>query len=213
MEAAVAAAGLTGTALFRVPADYYDRPLSARADILNCPVDRLCKTLVFLNESAGTTTDVASLTPETAGRSRYIAVVLQYITKLDVPTLEKYLRSSAGAPADTRLVLAPDGARVTGFAHNAVSVLGSATPMPVVLAKPVAQLRDPAYVWLGGGEPDVKLRLFIKQLLPGKGAPAAAGTAAAGATTGGGASASAGLPLVLVSNCAFPKAASDDADD
>ena len=78
------------------------------------------------------------------------------------------LAKAVGAP----LRLAADGEALTGFRHGAVSPLGSARPLAVVVAKQLARRR---FFWLGGGEVDVKLRVFTSQLLRegGAGAPGA----------------------------------------
>jgi prolyl-tRNA editing enzyme YbaK/EbsC (Cys-tRNA(Pro) deacylase) len=85
-------------------------------------------------------------------------VVLQYVTKLTAAALEAFL-ASRGAPKAGRLRLAPpEVARaLTGSEHNGVSLFGHLAPVPIVVAEPVAAL---PVVWLGGGEPDLKLRLF-----------------------------------------------------
>lgn len=81
-----------------------------------------------------------------------------------MPALERALRTAHGGapPSDVKLRAAARAHELTGFPHNAVTPLGSAAPLPLVVAKPVAAL---AYVWLGGGAEDVKLRVFVGQLL------------------------------------------------
>ena len=64
-----------------------------------------------------------------------------------------------------RMVDGDVSARLSGFEHNAVSPLGMATPLPVVLSARIAKVPG-GQLWLGGGEPDLKLRVdgeeFIK---------------------------------------------------
>lgn len=150
---------VAGAALFRVPADYYDRPLASRAAILGCPIDRLCKTIVLENP-AGTTTDPRA----PLGTVKYVAVIIQYVAKLDSARLSAFVRARGGS-SDARLSLAEDGTgALTGFPFNGVCPVGLATPMPIIITKPLTQLAAPASVWLGGGEPDLKLRMFVSQL-------------------------------------------------
>jgi len=58
---------------------------------------------------------------------------------------------------------------ISGFPHNAVTPLGMATQLPVVVSRAIAELPAAgcSYVWLGGGEVHVKLRLPVPQLLRG----------------------------------------------
>jgi prolyl-tRNA editing enzyme YbaK/EbsC (Cys-tRNA(Pro) deacylase) len=144
-----------GAALFRVPPEYYSLPLSERAALLCCPMDRLCKTIVLQFDSA---------TPPAGFAGKYVAVMVQYAAKLDMDRVAKFLKGKGGA-ADLRLSMADKAAELTGFDFNGVSVVGMATPMPIIVAKPIAQLPAPALVWLGGGAPDMKLRMFVSQLL------------------------------------------------
>lgn len=45
--------------------------------------------------------------------------------------------------------------QLTGFQHNAVSPIGLATDLPIIMSDRVAALQPPVF-WLGGGEPDLK---------------------------------------------------------
>lgn len=153
---------LPGAALFRVPADYYARDLRSRARLLCCSPHQLCKTLIFENPAAAST--AAGSAPLALGAQRYTAVVLQYTHRLDLAALQKVL----GAPG---LTLAADGAQLAGFAHNGVSPFGMAGAIPVVWCKSVLALGGA--VWVGGGEPDVKARVFVGALRGEGLAPAA----------------------------------------
>jgi prolyl-tRNA editing enzyme YbaK/EbsC (Cys-tRNA(Pro) deacylase) len=151
-----------GSALYRVPATYYDWPLARRAQELACTPDRLCKTIVM--ENAGAAAGAVGDPSLPLGQQRFIAVVLQYVTRLDTAALERALRAH-GAVGEPRLRQAPDAVALTGFGFGAITPVGSVTPLPVVVAKPIACLPPPSYVWLGGGEVDIKLRMFTAQLL------------------------------------------------
>lgn len=54
-----------------------------------------------------------------------------------------------------RLVPEEVSDQLSGFAHNAVSPVGLATPIPIIMSDRVAALQ-PRVFWLGGGEPDLK---------------------------------------------------------
>jgi prolyl-tRNA editing enzyme YbaK/EbsC (Cys-tRNA(Pro) deacylase) len=68
-----------------------------------------------------------------------------------------------------KLRLAPPevSARLTGYSHNAVSPVGLVDrTVPIVLSHHVAALQ-PDFVWLGGGEVDLKLGFNCQQFLHG----------------------------------------------
>ena len=161
VEAAVLRAGLLGCVLARVPADYYNRPLAWRAALLGgCDVGALAKTLILEVEGRGGAPEAAAASAPLA-RQRFVAVVVPYTCEL----LWEVLARAAGAP----LRLAAAGEALTGFVHGAVTPLGSKTELAVVVAKQLARRR---FFWLGGGEPDIKLRVFTAQFLRAGGAGA-----------------------------------------
>lgn len=154
------------TAVFkRVPADYYDKTLEERRQILGATsISQLCKTIVLENTSK-VGYDVGDPTD-----SKYYAIVVQYEAKIDVDALAGKIH--ALRPPSTRLPrkhykfqLAPEAVStaLTGFIHNAVTVFGMHTPLPVVVCQRVLDCR-PAYVFLGGGAVDVKLGLGLRDL-------------------------------------------------
>ena len=136
--------------------------------------------------------DVSAEEAKTRGRYKYVCVVLQYDgPKLDKNKLTDVVRTLEGSNAaakkqyNMRMVagelstaLSGEEARgthhryhlptdlsstfVAGFEHNAVTPLGMTTPMPLLLAEPLQALPD---VWLGGGEPDLKLRVDVAQFV------------------------------------------------
>lgn len=112
--------------------------------------------------------------------SKYLVVLLQYVSKLDTDRLAKSLRLRApkGVACSHKLAVAsPDASAVlTDFGHNAVSPFGCATQLPVVVSAAAVELRETTagrFLWLGGGHVDVKLRIPVSELLrPGVCAPA-----------------------------------------
>jgi hypothetical protein len=244
------APALLGCALVRVPSDYYARPLAARAGLLGCGPSSLCKTIVLENLAPGAT--VVDDLSAPLYRQRYVAVVLQYVTKLKMDAVARFLvasssssssssssaASSVGPPpeetaANTRappppppplsaakVAMAPKEAAdaLTGFPFNAVTPFGAKKAIPLILSKHVAKM---PFIWLGGGEVDVKLRVFVKTLLqPDACAPAlAGGFGGAGAGAGAGAGSDAWLrkanalyvPAVL--DCVEPREGEGDDDE
>lgn len=170
-----ALSGIPGSALYRVPPHYYSLPLRARARILCCSPHQLCKTLIFESPvpfAGGPSHNLVLKTLIDSGvpaadapkplPSR-VAVVVQYTHRLDISALQRAL----GAPG---LALAADGARLAGFLHNGVSPFGMAAAIPVVWCK--GALAGGGAVWVGGGEPDVKARVFAGALQKSGAAPA-----------------------------------------
>ena len=63
-----------------------------------------------------------------------------------------------------RMVEGDTSAALSGFEHNAVSPLGLRTPLPILLSAPIARL-PAGELWLGGGEPDLKLRVESQEFV------------------------------------------------
>lgn len=61
------------------------------------------------------------------------------------------------------------GLSLSGFPHNGVTVFGGLTPVPIILSEAVMSLR-PAFVWMGGGHPLLKLGVSASDLVNGLGA-------------------------------------------
>jgi prolyl-tRNA editing enzyme YbaK/EbsC (Cys-tRNA(Pro) deacylase) len=119
-------------------------------------VGALCKTLVFENKGVEAVAAGGDVRAPLA-QQRFLAVIVQYAAKLNLAALGKALGGGA------RLELAAEGRALTGYEHNAVTHLGALTPLPVVLAREVAECGS-AYIFLGGGQEDVKARVFLKPL-------------------------------------------------
>ncbi|CAM9923621.1 unnamed protein product [Ascophyllum nodosum] len=61
------------------------------------------------------------------------------------------------------------GLSFSGFPHNGVSVFGGLTPMPTILSEAVLNLR-PAFIWMDGGHPLLKLGVSASDLVERQGA-------------------------------------------
>jgi prolyl-tRNA editing enzyme YbaK/EbsC (Cys-tRNA(Pro) deacylase) len=63
-------------------------------------------------------------------------------------------------------VLAPEGVarKLSGFAFNAVSPVGLLERIPVIICSKILLVK-PAYVFVGGGDVDVKLGISVTDLI------------------------------------------------
>ena len=170
-----------------VPSNYYSWSLEQRANLLNCHVNQLCKSIIMENTSC---TEKNCSDPT---NSKYYCVVLQYNTKLDEDKLIINLRSNKAerlskSKVTLRLVASEMNDKMTGFSHNAVSPFGINTELgrsvPILLSKALyshcvsfsggvdkhnkdntnSTPNKPTpnhYLYLGGGHVDVKLGMSI----------------------------------------------------
>lgn len=144
-----------GAALVRVPDDYYAQPLHNRAYLLRTRVESLCKTLVFEALSA-------------AGEHvEHVAVVVQYVARLDLDRLVRYLHGKLGRAISLRA--AEDIVEICGQPTGGVSPFGWPRCRRLLVTKGVATLPASGipFVWLGGGHPSVKLRVTVRDLVSG----------------------------------------------
>lgn len=153
--------------LQRVPGYYYQLNLSGRANILNCNVSQLCKSIVFVN-----TAHCADSNPEDITNSLYYLVIVQYIAKVNtnyLRTLVHELRDKSQRLSKKKFhfQLAPNevSEQLTGFGHNAICPFGLSTPIPIILCRRCTQVVSPALLVLGGGEVDMKLIIPLSDIL------------------------------------------------
>jgi len=161
--------GLSSGKLWRVRSDYYEQELVWRRDVLGArSVQCLCKSMIMEN------TKVGGMTLEQAtkaGRVKYVMIVLQYAgAKLQKEKLTDAVRRMEGSNAvgkkqySLRMVAQEVSDSLSGFQHNAVTPIGMATPVPVLLSEKIKRLPG-GEVWLGGGEVDLKLRFEVAELV------------------------------------------------
>lgn len=174
--------------MITVPSTYYSWTLEERANILNCHVNQLCKSIILEN-TACTEKDCTDPT-----NSKYYCVVLQYNTKLDEDKLRSIIINLRPNKAERlskskvalRLVASETNDKMTGFSHNAVCPFGINTELgrsvPIILSKALhthcttfhggidKRSKDNKtpnkptpnhYLYLGGGHVDVKLGMAI----------------------------------------------------
>ena len=167
VEAAAAALGLTGVKFWRVRGDYYDQELAWRRDVLGAATTaQLCKAMIMEN------TKLVDLTAEAAaaqGRVKYACVVLQYAgPKLNKEKMTDLVRKMEGKAAvgkkqyNMRMVSEEANLTLSGFEHNAVTPVGMAQRMPIIVSAPLAAFEE---MWLGAGEVDLKLKVNVQQFV------------------------------------------------
>mmetsp|Transcript_8803 Transcript_8803/g.14999 ORF Transcript_8803/g.14999 Transcript_8803/m.14999 type:complete len:221 (+) Transcript_8803:60-722(+) len=161
--------------MLRVAEDYYSRSLEQRAALLKAKSTfHLCKTIVMENKNY--VHDPSSESEFNITNSRYYCIVIQYEHKLDAEKLRDFVL--ALKPPGERLPrkryhfhLAPEKVNdeMTGFFHNAVCPFGLSTPIPVLLCASCLQL-SPPFLWMGGGEVNVKLGIPVSDFIRATGA-------------------------------------------
>ncbi|CAI5743484.1 unnamed protein product [Peronospora destructor] len=166
---------LTSAVLKTVPSDYYSWSLDQRAKLLGCEVSHLCKSIIMENVA------YFDNGVEDPLNSRYYCVVLQYNSKLDAEQLRRFVRNNipeTDRPSKKKFNFqhAPSemSEKLTGFGHNGVSTFGMKTPIPVIVAGSIAALKS-AFLWLGGGATNVKLRISVQDMVKALGARVADG--------------------------------------
>lgn len=99
-------------------------------------------------------------------------MIIQYTSRLDTPTLEKFVRSLIpGASRNQyhlRSAKSVDVDRLTGSEFNGVCPIGNKVDIPIILS---ARLKNvpTAWMWVGGGEPDLKLGFPVHDFIKSSG--------------------------------------------
>jgi len=155
------------------PDEYYKQTLEWRRDLLGAPhVDHLCKSVIMQNTKCKHTNYDDWLD------SKYYLVIVQYTARLNNEKLVKLLRD-AQAKANRepigkknfnfRLCPADVSQQLTGFGHNAVSPIGTTHKLPVIMSDKVMAFAEndsnSNYIWLGGGEVNLKWRVGVKEFV------------------------------------------------
>jgi hypothetical protein len=176
--------------LVTVPGDYYDKTFQERADILSAKIPQLCKSLIFENVNFDASCQESE---DDVTYAKFYLVVLQYEAKFDTIKFENLIwsqRSFASRLSKSKfnfkLASGEDNNRLSGYKHNAVTPFGMSIErsnegavsdssgymvnrIPVVVCSRLGSVR-PSYIYLGGGEVDVKLGLglddFVRVLCP-----------------------------------------------
>eukprot|EP00741_Cyanophora_paradoxa_P022347 tig00021462_g21575.t1 len=151
------------------PEDYYSWPLDVRAGFLRArSPHHLCKTLVMENTRC-TNNDCSD-----PRNSRFYAVIIQYSTRMHPERLMKAVRALKEGKVARQYYnfqfAPPEVAfELTGFAFNGVCPVGMRTKVPIILSEAAAGVEGGA-IWLGGGDPYVKVELRVEELVSRLGA-------------------------------------------
>ncbi|GMI34566.1 hypothetical protein TrRE_jg13180 [Triparma retinervis] len=152
-----------------VPKDYYEWDLGRRAKTLGgYGTEQLTKAMLMEN--------TRHKGESTRTNSKFYLVVVQYVATIDAKKLASAVRalppvSSRLNPTDFQFRVASeeDNDRLTGFKHNSVSPFGLKEDIPVVLSRAVVE-EGVNFIWMGGGDVDLKLGMGVKEFVDGRGA-------------------------------------------
>ncbi|KRX05402.1 YbaK/aminoacyl-tRNA synthetase-associated domain [Pseudocohnilembus persalinus] len=157
--------------LITVPEIYYSKSLEWRKNILKAPKENyLCKTLLMVNKHHKSQRDSSIYNP------KYIFVVVQYAAKLNMVKLHQFGRyiQNQNAPTEKEQIgskgfhyrLVPESLQeeLTGYIFNGVTPFDLLTEekIPIFLPQELVPLE---FFYLGGGHPDVKLRVSIDEFI------------------------------------------------
>ena len=159
--------GMTGAVFKRAPPEYYESSLHWRRAALGAQnIHQLCKSIVFINKKAPK--DIVDCS--NPKNSKYYCAIVQYTHKIRPQDLEKFVKEMNPGMGKKkfhfRLVPEDISAELTGYGHNAVSPLGMATDIPIVLDAAITRLPSQSF-WLGAGEVDLKVRLNVDEFVQG----------------------------------------------
>lgn len=90
-------------------------------------------------------------------------MALQYAARLNADKLKGFVyRLNKGSVSNKyfNMRLAPEAVsdQLSGFSHNAVTPIGMASEVPIILSHRIVDL-SPDFFWMGGGEVDLKVGL------------------------------------------------------
>ena len=149
-----------------VPPPYYTWSLEERAKALGVRTTHmLCKSLLLENKKV---TDKPEL-EDAKTNPRFMLVVLQYETTLDVKKLATSIRKLRPVAErleesqfDIRVASPEDNDRIIGYAHNSVTPFGLKEPVMIILSSSIVPQQ---YFWMGGGHVHLKLGISVLDFL------------------------------------------------
>ncbi|KAK9808874.1 hypothetical protein WJX72_005561 [[Myrmecia] bisecta] len=150
----------------RVPECYYDRDLEFRRQCLGGhSVEHLCKSIILQNSRAPAHVVECS----DPLNSKYYCVIVQYATRMNTDKVKNFVHKLSKGKLGKQYFnfrLAPEeiSAQLTGYTHNAVTPLGLATEIPILMSHQIAELQ-PDFFWLGAGEVDLKVGFSAKDFV------------------------------------------------
>lgn len=98
--------------------------------------------------------------------SRWYAVIIQYTSRLDTKKLEKFVRGlTSGSIRNYHFRSAKDKDLVslTNSEYNGVCPIGNKVNIPIILSERLTS--QSGFMWVGGGEPDLKLGLYLNEFI------------------------------------------------
>ncbi|KAL3935267.1 MAG: hypothetical protein SGBAC_009184 [Bacillariaceae sp.] len=142
-----------------VPEKYYDWSLEQRAKILKAKsTHMLCKSLLLENKKVTEETDKKT-------NPRFLMVIIQYETTLDVKKLTTSLRKLRPvadrldeSQFDLRVASPEDNDRITGYKFNSVTPFGLKENVMMVMSSEIVPY---GYFWMGGGHVHLKLGMSV----------------------------------------------------
>jgi len=164
---------LSSVQFVRTPTDYYTWTLDQRKEFIGASsTHHLCKSIVVENTEWSAPGNIHSTIPSSSGcedplNSRFYCVIIQYTARLLSHQVFKFVRGLKNNELPLKsyhFQLAKNSETITGFEHNAVCPIGMAVPIPIIVDKKITNLH-PNYIWLGGGEVDLKLGIRVSDLL------------------------------------------------
>lgn len=162
------ARGVQDVAFVRAPAEYYEKDLEFRREVLDAPsVHHLCKSIIMENTRCPPSN--SSCMENEEGIVKYWLVIVQYSSRLDSEILRTCVYDYhkgllSRGKINMRLVAEEKSHELSGFRKNAVTPIGMKTRLPIVLAKEIADL-DPDEFWIGGGEVDLKIGMRVSDFI------------------------------------------------
>lgn len=145
-----------------VPEPYYTWELEQRAKVLGAQsTQMLCKALLLENKKV---TDKPE-TEDSKTNPRFMLVVLQYESELDVKRLATSIRKLRPVAErldesqfDLRVADPSDNDRITGYEFNSVTPFGLKEQVPIILSSAIVPY---SYFWMGGGHVHLKLGMSV----------------------------------------------------
>lgn len=162
--AAAQAIGLRSFKMKRVPEGYYTWSLDKRRESLNAPtVHHLCKSIIVENTLCSQNDCSDPL------NSKFYCVIIQYTTRLMGHKLFHFVRSLKNYSVAKKyyhfnLAKESDSDYLTNYEHNGVCPLGMREKIPIILSKRILEL-NPDWMWLGGGDKNVKFGVLVREFL------------------------------------------------
>ncbi|GKT32232.1 hypothetical protein ADUPG1_006427 [Aduncisulcus paluster] len=167
--------GFSSFRISQVPGNYYDTNIYQRAkaiDPLSPPhISSLCKSLIIQNYSWRESIYAELSDDHKQYYEQFYLIVIPYVTTylpLNFLSFIKEAGAKVGLSIPSRayhfnFAKEETSFKLCGYAHNAVTPVGSRTRLVMVLDKSIHEGAKTGFFWLGGGDIDLKLGLSVKE--------------------------------------------------